>query len=83
MPGGGAALYHAGVALEKWEITGEIELEVRQAMISTLENPIRQLIENAQRSPTQILSEILKSTSANSGFDITTNKIEDLVARGG
>jgi len=81
-PGGGVALFRAGIALDEWKAGDEIEFAVRQSLASVLEEPISQLIENAKRSPTQMLEEIRKSSSPNVGFNATTGNIEDLMEAG-
>jgi chaperonin GroEL len=81
-PGGGVALFRAGIALDEWKAGDELESAVRQALASVLEEPISQLIENAKRSPTQMLEEIRKSSSPHVGFNVATERIEDLLAAG-
>ncbi len=54
----------------------------RSAVASVLEDPIRQLIDNAKESPTKVLAEISKSQLANCGFNSEGGKVEDLVASG-
>lgn len=80
--GGGVALFRAGIALDEWKAGDELESAARQALASVLEEPISQLIENAKRSPTQMLEEIRKSSSPNVGFNTTTGRIEDLMEAG-
>jgi chaperonin GroEL len=80
--GGGIALLRAGLALSEWKITGELELAAKDAIASVLQEPVYQLIENARRSPTQVVAEIQKSSSQNLGFNSTTGQIEDLVNAG-
>jgi chaperonin GroEL len=82
VPGGGVALFRAAIALEHWKPADEVESAVRQAFVSVLEEPIRQLIENSRRSPTQALEEIRKSSSPNVGFNAITGVIEDLMKSG-
>ncbi len=60
--GGGVTLLRAGMALaDESRGTSELEVEVKQSVISVLEVPIRQLIQNSKRSPTQIVADIQKS----------------------
>jgi chaperonin GroEL len=82
VPGGGVALFRAAIALDEWKAGDELELAVKQSILSVLEEPISRLIENVKRSPTQMLEEIRKSSSMNVGFNTTTGKIEDLMEAG-
>jgi chaperonin GroEL len=81
-PGGGVALFRAAIALDEWKAGDEFELVVKQSIESVLEEPISQLIENARRSPTQVLEEIRRSSSPNVGFNTTTGNVEDLMKAG-
>jgi chaperonin GroEL len=81
-PGGGVALFRAASALDEWKAGDELELAVNQSIASVLKEPIRQLIENSKRSPTQMLEEIRRSSSPNVGFNTATGQIEDLVEAG-
>jgi chaperonin GroEL len=78
--GGGVALLRAGMALRKAQTNNEVDAQTMEALAAVLEEPIRQLIENAQRSPTQVLSEITKSASECLGFNSSNGKVEDLGA---
>ncbi len=82
VPGGGVALFRAEIALDDWKASDELELAVKQSVRSVLEEPISRLIENARRSPTQMLEEIRKTPSPNCGLNAATGKIEDLVEAG-
>ncbi len=81
-PGGGVALFRAAIALDEWKPGDEFELAVKQSIVSVLEEPISQLVENAKRSPTQLLEEIRASSSLGVGFNTTTGKVEDLIEAG-
>ena len=80
--GGGVALLQAGIALRKEEFFTQPDAEAKIAVASVLEEPILQLIENAQKSPTQTFAEILASDSSSSGFNTETSKVEDLRSAG-
>jgi chaperonin GroEL len=81
-PGGGIALLRAGMALNEWKVTGEQEDAAKHSIAAVLEEPIRQLVENARRSPTQILAEIHQSLSSSLGFNADSGQLEDLVGVG-
>jgi len=79
--GGGVALLQAGIALRKEEVFTQPDAEAKIAVASVLEEPILQLIENAQKSPTQTLAEILASESPSFGFNTETSSgVLDAVA---
>jgi len=80
--GGGVALLRAGIALRREEFFTEPDAEAKIAVASLLEEPVLQLIENAQKSPTQTFAEILASDSPSSGFNADTGKVEDLRGAG-
>jgi chaperonin GroEL len=82
VPGGGVALFRAAIALDEWKAGDELESAVKQSIASVLEEPMRQLIENSRRSPTQMLEEIRRSSSPTMGFNVLTGKIEDLTRAG-
>ena len=80
--GGGVALLRASVALRPQVTENELENQAKHAVASVLEEPIRQLVENAKRSPTQILAQILNSNSPCVGLNAEGCKVEDLVLAG-
>lgn len=82
LPGGGIALLRAGISLEDWAASKELEISVKQAIANILESPLRHLVENAKRSPTQIVAEIRKQNSPNLGFNAEADKLQDLVEQG-
>jgi chaperonin GroEL len=79
--GGGVALFRASIVLDEWKVEDELESAVARSLSSVLREPISQLIENAKRSPAEMLEEIRKS-SVNVGFNTATGKIEDLLEAG-
>lgn len=78
--GGGIALFRAGVALRAKKIGTELEIQARNAVASILEEPVHQLIENAHRSPTEVLFEIDTSVAPQWGFDAQSCEVRDLLA---
>lgn len=76
--GGGVALLRAGLELKTRETTNPLEADTNKAVAAVLEEPLRQLVENAQKSPTQTLAKILKSGSPTYGFNAHGCKVEDL-----
>ena len=82
VPGGGIALLNAAKALEEWRVTEELDVAVKKSIAWVLEQPTRSLLENAKRSPTQMLAEIQKSTTPSLGFNTQNGQLEDLMAAG-
>jgi chaperonin GroEL len=80
--GGGIALLRIAQALRTESTDKELDAETRRAVASVLEEPVRQLVENARKSPTQILADVLKSESPFFGFNAERCKIEDLLSAG-
>jgi chaperonin GroEL len=64
------------------QLVNELDIAAAQAVASVLEEPARQLIENAKKSPTQVLAEILKSDSESLGFNAERCQVEDLLSAG-
>jgi chaperonin GroEL len=78
--GGGIALLRAGVALGAEKNGTELEIQARQAVASVREEPVRQLIENAHKLPTEVLFEIHNSAAPHWGFDAQSCEVRDLLA---
>lgn len=80
--GGGVALLSASRGLRHEKLEPSLAAEAAEAVASVLEEPMRQLIENAKKSPTQILADIGKIESGNRGFNTESGEIEDLLFAG-
>lgn len=78
--GGGIALLRAGTALATEHADNELDSETRKAVASVLEEPVRQLVENSKKSPTQILADMVKSDLPFCGFNAEDCEIQDLVS---
>ncbi len=82
--GGGVALVRAGKVLENFKTDGEDADEqigvniVRRA----LEEPLRQIAQNAGKEGAVIVDKVIGSDVENYGFNAATEKFEDLVAAG-
>lgn len=78
--GGGVALIRCLPALEKMTVEGDerIGLEILK---TALEEPIRQIAENAGRDGAVVLEEV-KKRQGNFGYNAQTNQFEDLVKAG-
>jgi chaperonin GroEL len=82
IPGGGLALFCASQVLRNEKQAAGLDGEALLAVAAVLEEPIRQLIENAKESPTQVLAEIVKLDSSVFGFNSESCEVEDLVKAG-
>ena len=82
--GGGVALVRAGKVLDSFKTDGEDADEqigvtiVRRA----LEEPLRQIAQNAGKEGAVIVDKVIGSTEESYGFNAATEKFEDLVAAG-
>ena len=84
VPGGGVALVRAARILEKFDISGGDPDEqigvniVRRA----LEEPLRQIVQNAGKEGAVVVERIRTEKSENIGFNAQTEQFEDLVKSG-
>jgi chaperonin GroEL len=81
VPGGGVALLRASKALEKLKLEGDEKVGaniVRRA----LEEPIRQIVENAGLEGSVIVEKVKAATVLTRGFDAETMEYVDMVEAG-
>jgi len=81
LPGGGTAYIRAAAALDKLKLEDEQQFGlaiVRRA----LEEPLRQIAQNAGFEGSIVVEKVRSNTTANFGFNALTEKYEDLVAAG-
>ena len=82
VPGGGVALLRAKKAVEKLKSdNADVEAGIK-IVLRALEQPIRQIAENAGVEGSIVVAKVLESKSDNFGFDAQTEKYGDLVAAG-
>jgi chaperonin GroEL len=81
VPGGGTALIRAQVALEKVKLKNVDEQLGVEILSKALEAPLRQLAINAGLEGS-IVVERVKEAKKDTGFNVATNKYEDLVKAG-
>src|SRR3982074_779829 len=80
VPGGGVALIRAQKSLEKLELEGDEKVGV--AIIRrAIEEPMRQLADNAGQEGALIVQEV-KKRKGNEGYNVATGEYEDLVKAG-
>ncbi|PIS17174.1 MAG: chaperonin GroEL [Candidatus Nealsonbacteria bacterium CG09_land_8_20_14_0_10_42_14] len=80
VPGGGVALLRAIKVLENFEITGEEKIGIN-ILKRALEEPIRQIAQNAGKDGAVVAAEVLKSEGS-FGYNAATDTFEDLMAVG-
>jgi chaperonin GroEL len=90
--GGGVALIRAGKALDKFKIfevnedgesTGDADEEIGVQIVKrALEEPLRQIVQNAGKEGAVILEKVRANKDANFGYNAATETFEDLVAAG-
>jgi chaperonin GroEL len=81
VPGGGVALMRSGDAITALNLEGDEKIGgniVRRA----LEEPLRQIVENAGEEGAIVVGKIKESKDPNFGYNAQTNQFEDLVKAG-
>jgi chaperonin GroEL len=81
VPGGGVALARCVAALDKLKLEGDEQIGVN-IVKKALQEPLRQIVENAGEEGAVVLGKVLESKDANYGFNALTNDYEDLVKAG-
>jgi chaperonin GroEL len=92
VPGGGVALIRAAKALDKFkifepnedgEVTGDADEQIGVTIVKrALEEPLRQIVQNAGKEGAVIVEKVRAEKNANFGYNAATEKFEDLVAAG-
>jgi chaperonin GroEL len=92
VPGGGVALIRAGRALDKFkifepnedgEVSGDLDEQIGVTIVRrALEEPLRQIVQNAGKEGAVIVEKVRAEKNANFGYNAATEKFEDLVAAG-
>jgi chaperonin GroEL len=80
VPGGGVALLFASSAAKNLSLVGD-ELLGAKIVMYACETPIRQIVSNAGRDASVVVSEVLKK-GIPFGFNALTEQVENLVASG-
>ncbi|WP_068470124.1 chaperonin GroEL [Candidatus Protochlamydia phocaeensis] len=81
VPGGGVALLNASKALNNLKLEGDEAIGAK-IVLQACETPIKQIAFNTGFDGSVILSEVMSASNKNTGFNATTEKVEDLVAAG-
>ncbi|MGA7943889.1 MAG: chaperonin GroEL [Candidatus Sulfotelmatobacter sp.] len=81
VPGGGVALARCVAALDKLKLDGDEQIGVN-IVKRALQEPMRQIVENAGEEGAVVLGKVLESKDINYGFNALSNEYEDLVKAG-
>ena len=81
VPGGGVALARCVAALDKLKLEGDEQIGVN-IVKRALQEPMRQIVENAGEEGAVVLGKVLDNKDSNYGFNALTNEYEDLVKAG-
>jgi chaperonin GroEL len=84
VPGGGVALVRAAKALEKYEVgDGDPDEQIGVNIVRrALEEPLRQIVQNAGKEGAVVVERVRSEKNENSGFNAATEQYEDLVKAG-
>ena len=81
VPGGGVALARCVAALDKLKLEGDEQIGVN-IVKRALQEPMRQIVENAGEEGAVVLGKVLESKDINYGLNALSNEYEDLVKAG-
>jgi chaperonin GroEL len=81
VPGGGVALARSAAALDKLKLDGDEQIGVN-IVKRAIQEPLRQIAENAGEEGAVVLGKVLDSKDANYGYNAFSNEYEDLVKAG-
>src|SRR5580658_10188277 len=82
VPGGGVALARCVPALDKLKLEGDEQIGVN-IVKRAIQEPLRQIAENAGEEGAVVLGKISESKDINFGYNALTGEYEDLVKAGG
>ena len=82
VPGGGVALARCAGTLDKLKVSDPDEQIGVNIVKRALQEPMRQIVENAGEEGAVVLGKVLDSKDSNYGFNALTNEYEDLVKAG-
>ncbi|HZP00728.1 MAG TPA: chaperonin GroEL [Terriglobia bacterium] len=81
VPGGGVALARSAAALDKLKLEGDEHIGVN-IVKRAMQEPLRQIVENAGEEGAVVLGKVVESKEPNYGFNALTGEYEDLVKAG-
>jgi chaperonin GroEL len=87
VPGGGVALVRAAKVLDKFKTNegdeGDADEQIGVTIVRrALEEPLRQIVQNAGKEGAVIVEKVRAEKNVNFGYNAATGKFEDLVAAG-
>ena len=92
VPGGGVALIRAAKALDKFrifepnedgEVVGDLDEQIGVTIVRrALEEPLRQIVQNAGKEGAVIVAKVRAERNPNFGYNAATENFEDLVVAG-
>jgi chaperonin GroEL len=92
VPGGGVALIRVAKALDKFqvfepdkdsEVAGDLDEQIGVTIVKrALEEPLRQIVENAGKEGAVIVEKVRGERNPNFGYNAATDEFEDLVVAG-
>ena len=82
IPGGGSALIRATESLADLKVDNEEEAFGVRIIRRAIEEPLRQIADNAGLESSVVVNEVQKNNDVNFGFNAKLDKYEDLVAAG-
>ena len=82
VPGGGVTFIRAQKALDQFRLDDEDEQTGANIVRRALEEPLRQIAQNAGQEGSIVVEKVRAESSANFGFNAATEKYEDLVKAG-
>ncbi len=81
VPGGGVALARSAATLDKLKLEGDEQIGIN-IVKRAMQEPLRQIAENAGEEGAVVLGKVLDSKDANYGYNAFSNEYEDLVKAG-
>ena len=81
VPGGGVALARSAAALDKLKLEGDEQIGVN-IVKRAIQEPLRQIAENAGEEGAIVLGKVLDAKDANYGYNAFSGEYEDLVKAG-
>ena len=81
VPGGGVALARTATSLDKLKLEGDEQIGVN-IVKRAMQEPLRQIAENAGEEGAVVLGKVLDAKEANYGYNAFSNEYEDLVKAG-
>ncbi len=82
VPGGGVALIRAQKAIEKLEVANEDQAVGVRILSRSIEEPLRQIVENAGEDAAVILNKVKEGKEKAYGYNAATGKFGDLLEEG-